>query len=434
MLAYKLLSLGYVLGEHRLLSSREALSMEPGLNAHGLIGAALYFDAQVEYPERLTLETAISAREHGATVLTYCRVDRILVEASTVRGVEFTDVLNGTRHQAQAAVTINVTGPWVDEVLRKTGQPVNQLVGVTKGSHLIVEPFPSAPRHALYVEAGRDGRPYFIVPWTGLYLIGTTDLYYQGDRDQVTALEEEIEYLVQETNHILPAANLTAEKIAYCYSGLRPLPYVLSSSPGGITRRPFIHDHAPELSGLYSVVGGKITTYRNLGEQAVDAVLRKLGRRAPRSMTAANPLPGADGEDVAREALALGARYSLGESIVARLLRIYGRRAMHVLNLCGEDLRWRQDLSAGAGAIGAEVVFAFRTEMARTLSDVLLRRTMVGMRPDLGVGADRAAAEIAVQSLGWSRDVAQHEVMEYRRYIERFKVEHVETVGQGTRG
>ncbi len=429
MLAYRLLSLGYVLGEHRLLSSREALSVEPGLNSHGLIGAALYFDAQVEYPERLTLETALSAREHGATVLTYCRVDRILVEASTVRGIEFTDILNRTRHQARAAVTFNVTGPWVDEVLQRTGQPVKRLVGATKGSHLIVEPFPSAPRHALYVEASRDGRPYFIVPWTGLYLVGTTDLHYEGDLDQVIALDEEIEYLLHETNRILPGANLTLDKIAYCYSGLRPLPYVTSASPADITRRYFIHDYAPEVSGLYSVVGGKITTYRNLAEKAVDAVFQKLGRRAPRSTTAADPLPGAFAEDVAREALALGARCGLGESTVPRLLRIYGRRAINVLDLCGEDLRWRQELNARAAAIGAEVVFAFRTEMARTLADALLRRTMVGIRPDLGVHADRAAAEIAVQSLGWSRDRAQQEVLEYRKCIERFKLQRTEVVG-----
>jgi len=429
MLAYSLLSLGYVLGEHRLLSSREALSVEPGLNPHGLIGAVLYFDAQVEYPERLTLETAISAREHGATVLTYCRVDRILLEASNVRGVEFTDVLTGRRHQARAAVTINVTGPWVDEVLRRTGQPVKQFVSPTKGSHLIVEPFPGAPRHALYVEASRDGRPFFIVPWTGLYLVGTTDLYYEGDLDQVTVLDEEIEYLLQETNHILPGANLTADKIAYCYSGLRPLPHVASGCPADITRRHFIHDHAPELCGLYSVVGGKITTYRNLGEKAVDVVFRKLGRQAPRSTTAANPLPGTYSEDLAREVQALGARYRLGESTALRLLRVYGRRAINVLDLCSEDLRWRRKLSAQVGAIGAEVVFAFRTEMARTLADVLLRRTMVGMRPDLGLGASRAAAEIAAQTLGWSRDRAEDEIMEYGRCIERFKLHRMEAVG-----
>jgi glycerol-3-phosphate dehydrogenase len=172
---------------------------------------------------------------------------------------------------------------------------------------------------------------------------------------------------------------------------------------------------------LYSVVGGKITTYRNLGEKAVDAVFRKLGRRAPRSTTAENPLPGAHGEDLAHEALVLGARYSLGESTVSRLLRIYGRRAINVLNLCSEDPRWRREFSSRVGAIGAEVVFAFRTEMARTLADVLLRRTMVGMRPDLGLGAGRGAAEIAAQSLGWSRDRAEHEIMEYVRCIERFK-------------
>ena len=166
MFGYDILSLDKSLDNHRMLSVEEALEREPGLNPEGLLGAAFYYDAQVEYAERIAVESAISAHEHGAVVLTYCKVDHLTREDGRVTGVEFTDVLGGGVHSARAPVTVNVAGPWVDEVLGESFG--GRMVGGTKGSHLIVDPFPGAPKNeALYVEARRDGRPYFIVPWNG---------------------------------------------------------------------------------------------------------------------------------------------------------------------------------------------------------------------------------------------------------------------------
>ena len=307
MFGYDTLSLDKSLPNHRMLSAEEALEREPGLNPEGLRGAAFYYDAQVEYAERIAVENAISAHEHGAVVLTYARVDRLVREGDRVTGVEFTDVLGGGTYQARAPVTVNVAGPWVDEVLGDVSE--GRMIGGTKGSHLIVDPFPGAPKNeALYVEARRDGRPYFIVPWNGRYLIGTTDIRYDGDLDRVVADEEEIEYLIEETNYVIPEANLTRESVLFTYSGIRPLPFQPEGAEGSVTRSHIVYDHArgrgigtkrssagedaPRVEGLISIVGGKLTTYRNLSRQTVDMVYEKIGREAPESRTSKVPLPG----------------------------------------------------------------------------------------------------------------------------------------------
>ena len=154
------------------------------------------------------------------------------------------DVLTGEPFRYAAPVVVNVAGPWVDEVL--AGADLGQrprLIGGSKGSHIVVDPFPGAPRDALYAEARQDGRPFFIIPWNDLYLIGTTDTRYDGDLDKVMAEDWEIDLLLAETNRVIPAARLTRECVRYTYAGVRPLPYTLDESEGDITRRHIMHDH-----------------------------------------------------------------------------------------------------------------------------------------------------------------------------------------------
>jgi glycerol-3-phosphate dehydrogenase len=434
MIAYDALSFDKSVGNHRMFGPEEALEREPGLNPEGLKGAAFYYDGQVEYAERIAVENAISAREHGALVLNYAKVDRLIVESGDVTGVGFTDILGGDRYEARAPVTVNVAGPWVDEVLRKIdryGPSEKRMIGGTKGSHLVVDPFPGAPKgEALYVEARRDGRPYFIVPWNGRYLIGTTDIRYEGDLDHVVADEEEIDYLLDETNHVIPEANLSRDSVLFTYSGIRPLPYHPEGAEGSVTRSHIIHDHAPHIrvdpriGGLISIVGGKLTTYRNLSRQTVDKVYDKLDLRAPESRTAKVPLPGGVG---AFDAFAAEFKVTSGlaDELAERLLKLYGARAPDVLEMAGEDPSLRIPLSASAtvetGLIGVEVLYAFRRELAQTLSDVLLRRTMVGMGPNVGLDVDEAAAEVAVKHLGWDKERAEREVTSFREYVERYR-------------
>jgi glycerol-3-phosphate dehydrogenase len=459
MLGYDALSFDKSVPNHRMLSRDEALEHYPGLNPEGLLGAATYYDGQVEYAERVAVENAISAREHGATVITYAEVKRLLFEESEdgglprASGVEFEDRLGSGTYTAHAPVTINVAGPWVDEVLSEAGEfgideapegesgHPDQMIGGTKGSHLIVDPFPGAPRDALYVEARKDGRPYFIVPWNGRYLIGTTDFRYRDDLDYVSADDDEISYLLEETNAVIPEANLTREDVLYTYSGVRPLPFKPEGSESSITRSHVVYDHAtgksaaggrltvegagPKADGLISIVGGKLTTYRNLGRQTVDVVFKKLGRRAPKSRTDKVPLPGGATQDFAAFAADFKATSGLTDELAERLLKVYGVLAPEVLEMAGDDASLRLPLSPSPavenGIIGAEVLYAFEREMAQTLADVLLRRTMAGLGPRVGLDVDEAATEVAVKHLGWTEERAQREVEDYRRYIQRYR-------------
>jgi glycerol-3-phosphate dehydrogenase len=284
MILYDLLSWGKSLPNHQILSRAETLERWPGLNPEGLVGSALYYDAQVEFPERLVVENALLAREFGAEVLTHTRVTKLAVENGRVSGVEFVGE-DGRKEFAEARVVINAAGPWIDRVLDQAPVESPKLIGGTKGSHIVVAPFRGAPENAIYVEARSDGRPIFIIPWNKLYLIGTTDVRFEGDPDEVRCEPWEIDYLLAETNLALPGAHLTRDSILDTYSGVRPLPVTGDKDEQSITRRHFIREH-PRLPNLLSIVGGKLTTYRSLAEECVDLIFRKLGRNPPPCRTA----------------------------------------------------------------------------------------------------------------------------------------------------
>lgn len=418
MLAYDLLSASKSLPRHRMIDAAEALRHAPGLEPENLRGAALFYDAQVEYAERLAVENALDARAHGATVMTYARVERLLVEGEAARGVVCTDLLGGGTHEARATVVINAAGPWVDEVLKGSSAEKEKLIGGTKGSHVVVRAFEGAPRAAVYAEAFEDGRPFFVVPWDAKLLIGTTDERYAGDLDRVEADEREIEYLLREANRVLPAARLTRGDVLYTYSGVRPLPRVTDGKESGITRRHFIKP--AHVRGLFSIVGGKLTTYRALAEGAIDLIFRALGQTSPPCQTADAPLPGAAVEDFDAFRRDFAARSTLPPASTARLVNVYGVRAAEVLRLAQTDAELSQIISEETGTVGAEVVYAFREELAETLADCLLRRTMVGLNGQVGLDALERASRIARNFLGWDEERASYEVEAYRSYVERF--------------
>ncbi len=429
MIAYDALSWDKTLPRHRILSAAETLQRAPGLRSDDLLGAAIYFDAQVEYAERLVLENVLSAIEHGATVMTYARVDKLVAylgaQASCLQPraklanvrVEFTRGRESERNSAEAPVVINAAGPWVDQLLRESDSDSPRLIGGTKGSHLIVAPFPGAPDSAIYVEAETDHRPFFIIPWNNKYLIGTTDSRYEGDLDHVRIDNEEIDYLLRETNRVVPTAGLTRRQILYTYSGVRPLPFTGDKDEQSITRKHFIRADL-QIENLFSIVGGKLTTYRSLAEQTVDLVLKKLRRKSLGPTTDRKPLPGVVGLDLDKF-LEVTERCGLPEITSQRLLRIYGTRTSLIMNLLDEDASLVEVFDPETGAIAAEVVMAFKHELAQTLADCLLRRTMVGLNSSCGLDAVEAAAQIAQKFLGWPDGRTAEEIEAYRTEVSR---------------
>jgi glycerol-3-phosphate dehydrogenase len=420
MMAYDLLSLNKSLHRHQMLGRGEALAKEPGLNPEGLTGAAQYYDAQAQFAERLAVENALAARENGAVVRTYSRVDRFIQKEHRVIGVEYANLAAGAKCEAYAPITINVAGAWVDEILGRGGVVSSRLIGGTKGSHIVVKGFAGAPGVGLYAEARSDGRPFFIIPWNRLYLIGTTDIRYSGDLDWLTADEAEIRYLIDEANRVIPGAALSRSSVLYSYAGVRPLPYAEGKRESAITRQHIIHDHSGDpghpLDGLTSVIGGKLTTYRNLAQQVIDKVFRKLGRTPPRCRTAEVALPGASGDNAAN---VLG-QSRLGRATADHLVSVYGSRARLVLELADRQPELGRQIDPNTGAIAAEIVFSFTAELASTLGDALLRRTMIGLGPDLGRGSIDAALAVCKENLGWSEERAEREKSDYLEYIARF--------------
>lgn len=397
---YDLLSIGGVLPGHRRLSRDAALAEVPALNPQGLDGGILYHDAQVTFVERLVVENALAARAAGATIRTYTTVERIVLEGNQVQGVMVRDSRSGRQESITAPAIVNAAGPWVDRVLAGADCPMPRFMGPTKGTHIVLRRFAGMSDVACYAEARSDGRPFFILPWNGLVLIGTTDTRCDADPASVHAEEGEIAYLLAETSNVFPGAGLGRDDVLYAYSGLRPLPRQGLRETASITRRHQIRHHGRTARGLYSVIGGKITTYRHLAEEAVDQVVHRLGMRAPPCTTAELALPGGGGsrEDLLAE---LARVPGLTAASQAHLVDVYGVRAPAVAALTIGHPDLAEPICSWSAAIAAEVVFAVRQEFALGMADILLRRCMAGLGPDLGRAALELALPVATKYLGW---------------------------------
>jgi len=221
---------------------------------------------------------------------------------------------------------------------------------------------------------------------------------------------------------VIPGAGLTRKQILYTYSGVRPLPQPGSqarkSDAASITRRHFIRTH-PNAGNLFSIVGGKLTTYRSLAEETVNLIFKQLGRNSPACTTAQISLPGAATPGFDNFSRDFKQRCKLAATTTDHLLRTYGTRSSELLKLVENDSSLGEVFDPETGAIAAEVTFAFSHEFAQTLSDCLLRRTMVGLNSSCGLKAVEAAAKIAQTHLLWSEDRAAQEIDGYRKEISR---------------
>lgn len=420
MLAYDILSMGKRMPGHEMLSRDELLSEAPGLESKGLRGGARYFDAQVTFAERLVLENLLAARAAGADIRTYHRVTRIPISGGKVVGADYENQRDGETGSLRAKVVVNAGGPWVDQVVGVATSDATRLVGGTKGSHIVVSRFDGAPSDAFYVEAESDGRPFFIIPWNGMMLIGTTDIRSDEPLDKLRASAAEIDYLVNETNRVFPSAAIERKDIHYAYAGMRPLPHREKGPESAITRKHIILKNKAIASGLVSIIGGKLTTYRHLAEQTVDTVEKILRRRPTQCRTHDTPLPGGSGLAEARDALS---RLDiLSEHGIERIVSIYGGRALQLAEMCMAEKRLGHCIDDDKTILAAEVAFAIREELALTLSDLVHRRLMIGFDPDQGEAHYAAVAQIAAAEFDWSEQQRQEEFAALLDYSHSFRV------------
>lgn len=421
MVLYDLLSPDKLLPSHKMLSKTGFAHYEPGVKTDGLLGAAVFYDAQVKYPERICVENALMARGYGAMMLNHAEVTNINLQSSEITDINFLDRLTGEKFAASGKLVVNVTGPWVDSLLGLTKKNSERKIGGTKGSHIVVKRFEGGPKHAIYASAKSDGRPFFIIPWQDYYLIGTTDIPFEGDLEHLRANNDEIKYLLQEANQILSSKTLSHGDILFSYSGVRPLPYAPpGTNPAKITRRHIIFDHEKEnISNLISVIGGKLTTYRNLSEQVVDLAYRKLNYEFVSTLTKTKPFIG--NTTTKLQTKRLQKKFDLDEEIITHLVEIYGNRYSQVLSLIARDPDLGRLLSSHSLDIRAQVEFAIREEMALTLSDVLLRRISLGLCEALGVDAISEVSKLLQSILNLSEAELKKQISEYEENVVRLR-------------
>lgn len=414
MIAYDLLSTGKRLPRHRMMSSTEMLKLEPGLCADGLRGGAQYWDSQVTFPERLALENAMSAASQGATVITYLRLTGVAPNDHESVRLTLRDELELVAAETSARAVVNATGPWVDDIAALTG--AKRLIGGTRGSHIVVAAFPGAPACAVYAEAKDDQRPFFVIPWNGLYLIGTTDTRHDESADAARPTRVEIRYLLEQTRALFPESDLDEHAILFAYAGVRPLPYSPGGSESAITRRHAIVRHEAPFNTMISVVGGKLTTYRELAEQVTTDVFKILKARDPGSTTANERLPGA--QAVKRQREDIDDSGGMSDAVLKRLSQVYGTRRAAVFRAAREY--GDATTITGTSVLRHEVQFAMQQEMAQTIEDVVMRRTMLGLSGPLGPDTTESMLSIASSSAGWSEERKDIERQSLADYLSRF--------------
>jgi glycerol-3-phosphate dehydrogenase len=412
MRLYDALSRGKSVPSYHHFSRRRTLEMEPQLELEGLQGAYQFYDAQASLPERLCMDNAISAASAGAVIVNHAEVTTIVRSGDAVDRIRLKDGLSRATCEVQTRAVVNVTGHWANAVMRMVIPNPRDEIRTTLGVHLVT---PKISNNAMVLFAKADGRLIFVIPWQGYSLIGTTDTPYSGDREYIAAEAEHVRYLLAEVQHAFP--HLRAEDVFYAFAGLRSLVGSNGQKVSNISRSHKLVDHQEidGVTGFFSILGGKMTGYRSIAEEAVDLICRKLGVTAA-CKTAETPLPGAPGFDA--DALALmGTENGLSLDIMEHLNASYGSRLGEVLLLANADAHGKDRVCPHSPDIVAEIWHAVNEENCLTVSDYLLRRGTTGLASCQGLDAVEVVAVEMGRMLGWSIGEWQQQTEAYRSFV-----------------
>jgi glycerol-3-phosphate dehydrogenase len=384
---YDLLATFRNVERHRHLSPSQALAANPGLRREGLQGAVRYWDDRMD-DARICLENVLSAERAGAVCHNYVEVLDVRPDGAGYR-TRYRDVVTGVEGAVSSRAVVNCGGPWGDEVARRAGVADSRKLAPTKGVHVVVPRLPLDD--ALVLPVGPDGRIFFVIPWGTHSLIGTTDTPYDGPPDAVDVEAADVDYLLAAAARYLPGRPLTREAVSYAFAGLRPLiaPPRPGVAAGAISRRHRVFEDG---AGFLSLLGGKFTTYRRMAEQATDRLERALGRPHRRSLTR-------DAAFFPESVPAAAPR--LQEDLFARLRRRYGPRSGQVLDCVTSRPEYQRPVvDAPESPLLGELAFALEHEHARTLADLLHRRTRLLWEPALTPSVAHAALDVLAPLFG----------------------------------
>ncbi len=352
---YDLLAGKRSFGKSRLISRRELIRRIPNIKQDGLKSGVLYHDGQFD-DARLAISLALTGIDQHATLLNYFKVCGLKKDGNKVTGVITKDVETGIEYSLKSKSVINATGVFVDELLNMDEPEARKLVQPSQGIHLVFDKSFLGPHDALMIPKTKDGRVLFAIPWHDRTLIGTTDTPLDAHQLEPVALEEEIRFILDTAADYLTKIPIRNDVLSV-FAGLRPLaaPQTDQQKTKEISRS---HKLIVSPSGLITITGGKWTTYRKMAEDTVDTAIRTANLPFKKSITQTLSLHGSKDS------------VEWTDSFF-----VYGSDALEVKALVKENTDWKEALDSRLPYIGAEVIWATRFEMARTIEDVLARRT-----------------------------------------------------------
>jgi glycerol-3-phosphate dehydrogenase len=391
---------------HRTISGEEVAELLPALAPRDPTSGYLFYDCQTD-DARLVLTVLGEAERFGAICANGLEVVELAEDGGRAAGVVVVDSDTGERLTIRAANVVNATGVWADRIRPEELHDEEEIpvIRPSRGTHITLAP-EALPLNAGAIVPAGGGRTVFALPWLGRSLIGTTDNDYEGDIDAVEPAEDDVDYLLAAVNEFF-GTGLDRGDLTGAYAGVRPL--ISTGDPKksvDISRRAELYETS---SGLVTITGGKLTTWRRMAKLAVDRLVERDGREAP-CRTHEIPL----GQAIAAEELPRVE--GVPEASYARLADRYGYAAHDVLAVAGERGELAQPVVPGQPDLLAELAFAARREQARSLADVLLRRTRLGLldaRALEGETLDRAARVLAGE-LGWDDARVADEIERYQ--------------------
>ncbi len=406
---YNILSGKYGFGPSKILSREETLERLPTLNPDGLRGGVIYYDGQFD-DARLLINMVATAAEQGATLINYCRVTGLTKGGDGfVNGVTARDDESGAEFTATAKVVVNATGPFTDSLRRLADPSVKPMISPSQGIHLVFDRSFLPGDSAIMVPHTSDGRVMFAIPWHNHTLVGTTDTAIPEPTLDPSPLEEEIEFILTTAGQYLHKAP-TRSDVLSVYTGIRPLfKAANSNNTAALSRDHTIHI---DESGLLSIAGGKWTTYRNMAEDCVNhaAMLGKLPER-----------------ECFTKRLNIHGFHPQAQKFGH--LSFYGSDAPAIQALMREEPELAEPLTAALPYVGAEVIWAVRYEMARTVEDVLSRRTRsLFLNAKAAMEAAPKVAALMARELQYDSDWESKQIQAFQRIAMHFTLER-ELVG-----
>jgi glycerol-3-phosphate dehydrogenase len=396
---------------HRTIDREELLELVPALERRDPKDAYLFYDCQTD-DVRLVLTVLGEAERFGATMLNGAEVTEVLTHGGRACGVACVEAESGGRFEVEADNVVNATGVWADrirsEIVEEEDVP---RIAPSRGTHVLLDRDDLSTGSAACIVPAGEGRQIFALPWYGRTLVGTTDNDFDGDIDHPHPASGDVEYLLEAVNAFF-GATLGAADLVGAFAGVRPL--ISTGDPKksvDISRKAELYETS---SGMLTITGGKLTTWRRMAKQTVDRLVERGAREAP-CHTAEIPL------GMEARAADLEAPAGVAEEAVAQLAFRYGHAARTVLALAGEDPKLATAIVPGRPDLLAEATVAARHEQARTVADVLLRRTRLGLlaAPQLRDAASaRPVAEALGAELGWSRRRVRREAEAWPAAVE----------------